>query len=197
VSERREEFLAAFDAYSDRVRRVLGRSSGVYHRNKLDDLVQETFARAWRAWDTFDGRASRSTWLVPIALHAGTAHRRRKRPEPNTPAVDRHEASAPNAVLRTAVPEALARLPDDPRVTVVLFYFEAMTVAEVAATTKVPEGTVKTRLWRARGALAEALGDREALSLAEALGDREALSLAEALGDREALALTGGTTAVA
>lgn len=165
VLERREEFLAAFDAYGDRVRRVLARSSGVYHRDELDDLVQETFARAWRAWDTFDGRASRSTWLVRIALHAGTDHRRRKRPDPNTPAVDRHEASAPDAALRTAVHEALARLPDDLRVTVVLFYFEEMTVAEVAAATEVPEGTVKTRLWRARRALAEALGDGEALAL--------------------------------
>ena len=164
VTERREDFLAAFDACSERARRVLARLCGVFHRDELDDLVQETFSRAWRSWETFDRGAARSTWLVRIAIHTGTDYLRRKRPQSDSPAVDRQEAASDDTLLRTAVREAMARVPRELFATVVLFYFEEMTVAEIAAATEVPEGTVKTRLLRARRELAGVLAETTELA---------------------------------
>lgn len=156
---RREEFLAAFDAFGERVRRVLARVCGLGHRDELDDLVQETFLRAWRGWDGFDGRASRSTWLVRIAIHAATDYLRRKRPEANAAEVERAAAPPVDGVAKTAVRDALLALSTELRATVVLFYFEEMSVAEVAAVLDVPVGTVKSRLAAAREKLAVRLGD--------------------------------------
>ncbi len=162
---RREDFLAAFDAFGERVRRVLARLCGIAHRDELDDLVQETFLRAWRGWDGFDGRASRSTWLVRIAIHAGTDYLRKKRPQADTAAVDRAEAAAPDTTDRASVHAALATLSSELRATAVLYYFEEMSVAEVAAVLDVPEGTVKSRLMSARQKLARALeGDAMAVA---------------------------------
>lgn len=156
---RREEFLAAFDAHGERVRRVLARLCGLAHRDELDDLVQETFLRAWRGWDGFDGRASRSTWLVRIAIHAGTDYLRRKRPTPDTAHVESAESPSGSPLERTEVHAAVAELSAELRTVTVLFYFEEMTIAEVAMVLDIPEGTVKSRLHAARALLARRLGD--------------------------------------
>ncbi len=162
-SRRREDFLAAFDVFGERIRRVLSRLCGIAHRDELDDLVQEAFLRAWRSWDSFDGRASRSTWLMRIAIHAGTDYLRKKRPQANETAVAQAVAVAPNAVDRVAVAAALATLSADLRATVVLYYFEEMTIAEIALVLEVPDGTVKSRLFSARAKLTKELGGDETL----------------------------------
>jgi len=125
------------------------------------DLVQDTLLRAWRSIDTFDGRYVRS-WLLTIMRNAEHNRHRRKRPDPIdlTEASNyelRHQqrsASAEQDVMDTRFDEAvtagLASLSPDFRQAVFLVDVDGLSYAEAAAILGVPEGTVMSRLHRAR-----------------------------------------------
>lgn len=127
-----------------------------------EDLVQDTLLRAWRSLDTFDGRHPRA-WLLTILRNTHTNRNRRQRPtlldDPDL-ADDRHRNSAddvPSAedvvVDRTfdeAVETAVAALPETFREVLLLVDVHLLTYAAAAAVIGVPEGTVVSRLHRAR-----------------------------------------------
>lgn len=124
------------------------------------DLVQDTLLRAWRSLDTFDGRYPRS-WLLTIMRNANHNSHRRQRPDPidltDTTVHERHgdeELSAEDHVMRTElddiVSEALAGVSDDFRQVIVLVDIDGLSYAEAAAYLGIPEGTVMSRLHRAR-----------------------------------------------
>lgn len=124
------------------------------------DLVQDTLLRAWRSLDTFDGRYPRS-WLLTIMRNAQHNSGRRQRPDPidltDEAARERHasaEESAEEQVMRSeldaSVAAALAGLSQDFREVIVAVDIDGLTYAEAAALLNVPEGTVMSRLHRAR-----------------------------------------------
>lgn len=133
---------------------------------EVEDLAQETFVRAYRAFPGFDpeGPARVSTWLLTIATRLALDARRRKKRDPSAldPDSDHASPSTPERSLERrelgqAIQRAVDQLPDDQRAALVLDEFHGLSIAEIAGVLGVPENTVKTRLFRARQRMREAL----------------------------------------
>lgn len=122
-----------------------------------EDLAQETFLRAYRAFPSFDPTrgAKVSTWLLTIARNA--AHDARKRRRVEEPLDD--EMPAPSVTpedakhqreLRAAIARAVAALPVDQREVFLLAELHACSMEEIAGVVGAPVNTVKQRLFRGR-----------------------------------------------
>ena len=133
--------------------RVLG------SREDAADAVQEALLRAWLALPKFRGDARFSTWLYRIVVNAAhdvRAKRRERRSRSRRP-------RRPTGPLRRAgalrgAPAGADGLDESYRVAVVLYDVLGCSYAEIAEMTGVPEGTVKSRIFRGRSELAERLG---------------------------------------
>ncbi len=143
-------------------------------RNESDaeDLVQETYLRAWRHWDSFRVGSEARAWLFTIARNAW---RKRAPRDARLVAVeddtlqalaDEHfPLGAPNDVLqrlsdadlRPAIHQAIAALPEAFREVVELVELQELPYAEAAAVLEIPVGTVRSRLFRARRLLQTSL----------------------------------------
>jgi RNA polymerase sigma-70 factor (ECF subfamily) len=139
------------------------------NRQDAEDLVQEVFLQAFRAWGSFEGRSSPKTWLYTIA---GRACQRMHRPRAGEPArigsleellpfgepriaaiAAEQDDSTQTAIRKEArerVEQAIASLPDVFRVPLILKEIVGLTVPEVADILGLEEGTVKSRVHRAR-----------------------------------------------
>ncbi|MCC6524538.1 MAG: sigma-70 family RNA polymerase sigma factor [Polyangiaceae bacterium] len=144
----------------------LGRTVG--RGPHVEDLAQEVFIRAYRALPRFERREGVrvSTWLLKIAVRLVSDERRRPRRllvplSDDLPANDELGPEGRHHVgdIGRAVEGALGELPDEQRVVFVLAHFNGLSMAEIAAMTGVPEGTVKTRLFRAHARLRSLLSD--------------------------------------
>jgi RNA polymerase sigma-70 factor (ECF subfamily) len=143
-----------------------------------EDLVQETFLRAFRGWGQFEGRSDPGTWLYSIAARACRRMHRKRSGEPRTmesytqllpageagvPDVASGEASALDEQVRrearSAVEIAIAKLPTTFRLPLVLKEIADFSLSEVAAILAIKEATVKTRVHRARLMLRRELAD--------------------------------------
>jgi RNA polymerase sigma-70 factor (ECF subfamily) len=147
------------------------------HHEDARDVTQDVFVTALRTLSGFRGDAQLSTWLHRVTVNASLdLVRRRSRRE--GPAVEEMsdqpadepgpESQAIGSVRAREVHRALGRLAPDQRAVIVLHDLQGFDYAEVAATLEVPVGTVKSRLHRARLALARELGH---LKEAEPSGD--------------------------
>lgn len=134
-------------------------------RAAAEDAVQEALARAWERTERGERIESLPAWVTRVAVNLSKSRLRRMRVEA------KHRADmAPGPVgdggspsdVRIDIRRALADLPRRQRETTVLRYYLGFDVAEIAETLQLNEGTVKTSLFRARQALAAALGDPEA-----------------------------------
>lgn len=127
------------------------------------DLVQDIWERALRGLGRLDDPARFRAWIYTIAARACADALRRKYRDARiedsaqtTTAHAAHDADGDNACLDVAA--ALKRLPVEQRIAASLFFGEDLSVAEIAAITGAPAGTVKSRLFAARKALREAFG---------------------------------------
>jgi RNA polymerase sigma-70 factor, ECF subfamily len=124
----------------------------------VEDLAQETFLRACRALPRFDvgGPARPSTWLLTIATRLVQDERRRRRPAAQpldaelATNLDTPETERRRAELGRALSEAAAALSDEHRDVFVLAEFHGLDMKEIGQVLAIPEGTAKTRLFRAR-----------------------------------------------
>jgi RNA polymerase sigma-70 factor, ECF subfamily len=144
--------------------RITGR-----HEDALD-MAQQTFIHALKHLEDYDGRAQFGTWLYRICTNACISHLRREK-------VRRHEGPESMAFASGAEPEpdssvesaevnarlhqALDRLDPELRTLLVLRDGQGLDYADIAKVLGVPVGTVKSRLFRARSALRDAVGDLE------------------------------------
>jgi RNA polymerase sigma-70 factor (ECF subfamily) len=148
-------------------------------REDAEDLVQEVFLQAFRKWDQFQGRSHPRTWLYTIAARACRRMHRRRAGQPRrfTPL---HEVAAfhEGRVARVpeggadalservqresleAVQEAIAGLPMNYRLPLILKEVVDIPVADVGAILGLKEGTIKARLHRARLRLRRAVVER-------------------------------------
>jgi len=141
-----------------------------------DDLVQETYARALRAWHQFTPGTELRAWLLRILRNTWLDRARSdRRRQERSSAEDLPEAEQPVAgedswlrgdfeldqmrrLVASEIEEALLSLGEDQR-TVILLDLEGLTEAETALVLGCAPGTVKSRLSRARAALREKLSD--------------------------------------
>ena len=131
--------------------------------NDAADAVQEAFLRAWLRLDAFRGDALFSTWLYRICVNAAHDERARRRAEPAElvdTAADPRDRFAERE-LSGALQRALDALEEPYRTAVVLADVLGCSYAQVAEITGVAEGTVKSRIFRARTELARRLGTGE------------------------------------
>lgn len=156
-------------AHEDRVFAVCLRM--LRDREAALEATQETFITVFRKADRFSGRAAFSTWLYRVAINTSYDLARRARrhrvesiPEGHDPTDPSSEDGYASAELRPELERALASLPPEFRAAVVLADVEGLGLHTVAESLGVPVGTVKSRLFRGRRLLAEALGNRDGLS---------------------------------
>lgn len=134
----------------------------VADRALAEDLTQETFLRIYRNLDRFEGRSKFSTWVFQIARNLGIdALRRRERRDLLPIRIGRQRTEVPSPEDGVTVASILDGLEPTLREAILLVEILGLTYREVAGVIGVPEGTAKSRVFRARRALADQLRDDE------------------------------------
>lgn len=165
-----EEALPHLDAVYRFALRLAGSA------DEAEDLVQETFLRAYRAWDQFEQGTRAKSWLFTICRNVFLRRRERAQrheeivsekadrsgPNPVNPVWVSASGSDPegrffDSIVDDKIIEAIEALPEEYRTAVVLSDVEGLPYAEIAELIDVPVGTVKSRLFRGRRRLQEQL----------------------------------------
>lgn len=165
-----DELLARFRAGDERAfARLMRKHEGTVfniclrmtsNRSDALDASQETFVTLYRRAHSFRGDAAFSTWLYRIAVNCShDLLRKRGRSLPTEDIGDPEPERSPEdaTAAQIDVARALARLPEEYRVAVVLHDIAGASHDEIATTLDVPVGTVKSRISRGRRALATIL----------------------------------------
>jgi RNA polymerase sigma-70 factor, ECF subfamily len=169
----RAEFARLVDAYSSLIYRLGLKMLG--NPQDAEDVLQETFIKAFRHIQGFDGRAEISTWLYRIATNEALMVLRRKHPEMvsvEEPASSMMEDQDPLQIVdwccipeeelmsaegRAYLDQAIGTLPASLRLVFLLRDIEGLSTRETAEVLSLSETAVKTRLSRARLRLREEL----------------------------------------
>ena len=144
-----------------------------------DDLVQDTYLRAFQFFDQFQGGTNSRAWLFRIMTNLYINTYRRKKREPERVSYDEMEdfflynrlANAPSAASGTSSPEtevvqrvqieaireAISQLPEEYRATLVLADLNEFSYQEISDMLQIPLGTVRSRLSRGRRLVQKAL----------------------------------------
>lgn len=167
VDEARAGSVSAFEGLVTRYQtRIVNYAAAMVHDPGIaEDVAQETFLRAWRGLDRFRGESSFKTWLYRIASNVARTHldRRGRQARVGDRSLDDDAerlqagdvpAAAPDAetalVTRETIDRALAELPEELRLALVLRDVEGLDYKEIAVVTGAPIGTVESRIFRAR-----------------------------------------------
>jgi RNA polymerase sigma-70 factor, ECF subfamily len=121
-----------------------------------DDLVQETFARAFNSASRFRADSAVTTWLIGIARHVCLDHIRsckRRQTRDNTVSAWQPLTVGPDHSERIAIRELVKTLDHDQREAFVLTQMLGLTYHEAAAVSRCPIGTIRSRVTRARSHL--------------------------------------------
>jgi len=179
---------AALEALMRRHNRALFRTARAILRDdaEAEDALQEAYLQAYRAIGNYRSEAKLSTWLARIVANEALmrVRKRARRAEivplkpgaseteineiPDDNMDQTPERSAQRSEMRRLLESQIDSLPDDYRVVFVLRAVEEMSVEETAAALGIPQATVRTRLFRARGLLREGLASKIDLACEEA-----------------------------
>jgi RNA polymerase sigma-70 factor (ECF subfamily) len=158
------------DAFGERLTAVV---SGILHdQDAVEEVVQDTFSKAWFRIEAFHGGSSLYTWLYRVAVNGAKDHIKARRRRPSS-SLDLLEGSlelpsaAPPPVedlarreLRLAVRDAIADLPVRFRTVLAMREIEGMAYSEIATVLGLSLGTVESRIFRARRRLEGVLVER-------------------------------------
>ncbi len=139
-----------------------------FFRNKVDvdapDLIQKTFLGCLESRERVRGDSSFRTYLFAVAHNTLYKHLRSRSRSPLDFGVTSIHDLRPTATAllvrrgeERALLQALRQIPVEHQITLELYYWEQLTAAEIAAIQAIPEGTVRTRLRRAKQLLEQAL----------------------------------------
>ncbi len=163
---------------SDQVYRVARRLAG--SREEAEDLVQQTYERAFRSWRQYTPGTNLRAWLLRILTNLNIDRGRRQQRTPQTTSLDNEagdyflynklESQVPDEnpdeervlerLSQDSIVEALADVPHDFRDTIVLVDIGEFSYADTAQILDIPIGTVMSRLHRGRRILKKNLADR-------------------------------------
>ena len=159
--------------YQRKIMRLLSRM--IHDPAEIEDVAQEAFIKAYRALPQFRGDSAFYTWLYRIALNTARNWQAASFRRPSTVMPLENEdgetfdqidglsdESTPESLMASrqvaqAVNAAIDELPDDLRAAIVLREIEGMSYEEIASTMQCPIGTVRSRIYRAREAIAARL----------------------------------------
>lgn len=179
-------FRAIMQRHNRRVYRVARGILG--DDSEAEDVVQETYVRAFRNLSGFRGESTLATWLTRIAINEALGRKRKRRPMVELSRLDatdergevrvlflagfssgtNPEADASRAEVRRLLEAAVDDLPEAFRAVFVMREIEQMSVAETAQQLQILPETVKTRLHRARRLLRRALQEKLGSALQDA-----------------------------
>jgi RNA polymerase sigma-70 factor, ECF subfamily len=170
----RTEFARLVDQYSNQIYRLALKILG--DQNDAEDVLQETFIKAYRSLSTFEGRSSLATWLYRIASNEALMLVRKRKPEANMVSSDgsddEDDISPPQQIVdwcclpenellsseaRQFLDRAVESLSPGLRIVFILRDIQGLSIRETADVLKISEMAVKTRLLRARLQLREEL----------------------------------------
>ncbi|PKM22445.1 MAG: RNA polymerase sigma factor RpoE [Gammaproteobacteria bacterium HGW-Gammaproteobacteria-14] len=146
----------------------------VRDQDEVQDVAQEAFVKAWRALPRFRGDSQFYTWLYRIAVNTAKNHlvsRGRRPPGSDIDAEDAeqftgadglHESGTPESILMSqelgeVISTAIETLPQELRTAVMLREFDGLSYEDIAAIMECPVGTVRSRIFRAREAIEQAM----------------------------------------
>ena len=154
-----EEFAAAVTEHGRRMYRA---ARAVLDSDAdAEDAAAQAVLQAWQSLDRLRDKKAVRPWLVKIAVNCAYALRRKQGRVVYLEDLDREPAAAEDPPRPDGLWEAVSALPVERRVVVTLFYYEDMSVEQIAKCLGVPQGTVKSRLSRARAQLKEMLQEQE------------------------------------
>jgi len=181
----REAFRAIMVRGNQRLFRVA--RSVVRDDTEAEDVLQESYLRAFRAIGAFRGEADILTWLTRIVVNEARGRLRRQRPTvgieqieraqetgaaiiafPTPPGFEAPDIAAESAHLRRMIEAAIDDLPEPFRLVFILRDVDGRSIEETATALGIPAATVKTRLHRARRLMRVAINDRVRATIAEA-----------------------------
>lgn len=151
-------------AYREQVFRLTLRMCG--SEADADEVAQEAFLSAWKALPNFRGESQFSTWLYQLTTHAAIDLMRREKRQIAADDITEVSAADPapspqqqaeQSEQREIVRDAILQLAPEQREVVVLRFMEELSYEEIGAVLKLPSGTVKSRLNRAKAQLKEIL----------------------------------------
>ncbi|WP_345795770.1 RNA polymerase sigma factor RpoE [Castellaniella sp. MT123] len=159
--------------YQRKIMRLLSRM--IHDPAEIEDVAQEAFIKAYRALPQFRGDSAFYTWLYRIAVNTARNWQSAsfRRPATVSPLEGEDgetfdqidglsDHSTPESMMASrqiaeTVNEAIEALPDDLRTAIVLREIEGMSYEDIASTMQCPIGTVRSRIFRAREAIASRL----------------------------------------
>ena len=169
----RAEFAKLINAHSDHIFRLAIKILG--NEQDAEDVLQNTFLKAFEKIDSFEGRSSVSTWLYRIATNEALMLIRKQKPEMNISELvneDNEEIDAPVQFIdwcclpegellsdetRKIMDKAIHELSDALRIVFILRDIEGLSIRETSQVLELSETAIKTRLLRARLKLREML----------------------------------------
>ena len=145
----------------------------IKNREDAEEVAQDVFVKAFTALNTFKGDSKFSTWLYKIAYYRSLDYLKKNKRQLQTRPIDVSEeyniAALDNAMddleaseRRQMVQQAMEELAPDDSVVITLYYFEELSLKEIAEVMNMTVNTVKVRLFRSRGRLAAVLKNRVA-----------------------------------
>ncbi len=149
-----EGFEQVMEFYMPMVYRIAFARVG--NREDAEDITQNVFLRYYKANCGFDSEEHRKAWLIRCAVNssntfAGSAWLRHRASDEGMDNMSGDTGDFTEETDRkSAVMQAVMRLPDKYRLVIHLFYFEDMSVADISKMTKIRENTVRSQLSRAR-----------------------------------------------
>jgi RNA polymerase sigma-70 factor, ECF subfamily len=146
----------------------------VRDQDEVQDVAQEAFIKAWRALPRFRGDSQFYTWLYRIAVNTAKNYlvARGRRPPGSDIDADEaeqfvgadglHDSGTPESILMSqqlgeVIAKAIEALPHELRTAVTLREFDGLSYEDIAAIMECPVGTVRSRIFRARDAIEQAM----------------------------------------
>lgn len=159
--------------YQRKIMRLLSRM--LRDQSEIEDVMQETFIKAYRAIPQFRGESAFYTWLYRIAINTARNWMASQGRRPSSPNINQSEDgetfdeidnltdnNTPESILASqevaaSVNESIQQLPAELRTAIVLREIEGLSYEEIAQSMNCPIGTVRSRIFRAREAIAAKL----------------------------------------
>jgi len=159
-----QKITELIEQYGDDVYRV---AFAILKSKELaEDIFQETFLRVCRSYSSYRGESSEKTWIISIAVNLCRDYMRsawKKRVVVTDEfAAYSSESHTENLIEKRSEREelmkAIMNLPDKFREVVILYYYQELSIEDIARALRIPQGTVKSRLFKARNLLYGMMG---------------------------------------